>query len=83
MSASARLIYFKIPVESLYAPEFDFANLVHPLFERAVDGALGVAPGHIAALVIQLFALAQSQLHLHPAVFKVEGKGDQRQALLL
>ena len=36
----------------------------------------------LGALVVELFALAQTQLHLHPAVLEVQGQRDQRHAVL-
>ena len=42
------------------------------LFQRAVDGALGVPLRGGGALVIELFALAQAEFDLDPAVFEVE-----------
>ena len=81
MSASARLIYFKIPVESLYAPVL--ICLSNPLLHGAVDGALGIAFCNVIAFVIQLFTFAQSQFHLDPGIFKVQGKRNQCQTFLL
>ena len=52
------------------------------LFHGPVDFPFGVPLGHVLAFVIELFAFAQSQLHLHPAALKVEGKGNQGEAFL-
>ena len=43
-------------------------------FNGPVDGALGIALGGICTLVVELFALAQAQLHFDAAMLEVERK---------
>ena len=52
-------------------PERDLVEFAVGL-HGSVDGALGVALGGVGTLVVELFALAQAQLHLHTAMLEIE-----------
>ena len=49
----------------------------------ALHVALGGAFCHVLALVVELFALAETDLHLDAAVLEIQADGDQRIAGLL
>lgn len=53
------------------------------LLHGSFDVALGVALGHVVALVIELFALGDTYFRLDPGVLKIEGKGNQSVAVAL
>ena len=46
--------------------------------DEALNIALSITRGHIGSLVVELFALAQTDLHLHPRTLKVHGKRNER-----
>ena len=52
-------------------------------FQGPVHLPLSVLLGCGLPLVVELFALAQADLHLDPGAFEVEAQGDQRVAVLL
>ena len=72
-----------IPVETKYAPVCGMpANGSATLLHVALHLAVRVAPGHVVALVVVLFALAQGDLHLHAPILQIDAQGNERQALL-
>ena len=52
-------------------------------FQRPVHLPLCVFLGCGVPLVIELFALAQADLHLHPGAFEIQAQGDEGVAVLL
>ena len=61
-------------------PERDLVEFAVGL-HSPVDGALGVTLGGVGALVVELFALAQAQLHFDAAMLEVERKRHKSVAL--
>ena len=53
------------------------------LLHSPVDLTLGVTLGRSLSFVVELLALAEADLHLHPAAFQVDAQGDQGKAVLL
>ena len=78
----ARVSEFSLPKANFTRRK---ANLALPslFLYRALHIALGGAFCHILALVIELFALAESYLHLYPAALKIQAQRYQRVARLL
>ena len=83
------LIRGRIPRRNLYIPIY-YAQLQNELriltillFNSALNVALCGSFCHVLALVVELFALAQADLHFNFAVLKVEAYGNQRIAGLL
>ena len=83
------LIRGRIPRRNLYIPIY-YAQLQNELrllpillFNSALNVALCGSFCHVLALVIELFALAQTDLHFNSAVLKVEAYGNQGIAGLL
>src|SRR3954469_12629793 len=50
--------------------------------QSALDLPIGVAPGDVAPLVVDFFALGERDLDLRPSVLPVEPRRDEREALL-
>ena len=61
----------------------DFLGSAATLLERTFDLAARVTLCHILTLVVELFALAQPDLYLNPAVLEIHRHGDKRIAALL
>ena len=78
------LTLFLSPRRNRYAPIFTFwfARL-SPLTHSPFDIPLGIPPGGVGALIVQLFTAADAQLYLDPTAPEICLQRDQRQALLL
>ena len=63
----------------------DLKSRIHliSLLHSPVDLALGIALRRGLSFVVELLALAQSHVHLHPAALKIDGQRDQGVAVLL
>src|SRR5215831_13452008 len=54
-----------------------------PVLKSTLDLAIGVTSLHVLALIVELFAPRQGELHLRLAPQEIELEGDQRQPTLL
>ena len=64
-------------------PSKSFHPLISSFAQVALDGSLGILLCGGLTLVIELLALAQTDLELRSAVFEVHAQGNYRKTLLL
>ena len=85
VNALGGLVRVQLALDNAARLHRDLKSRIHliSLLHSPVDLALGIALRRGLSFVIELLALAQSHVHLHPAALEVDGQGDQGVAVLL
>src|SRR5204863_5748500 len=74
--------YEPVPADAAPPVRGDAPRRLAARLERALDLAVGVSFGEVAAFVAHLLAAGERELDLHAAVLEVEARRDERQAAL-
>ena len=85
VNALGGLVGVQLALDNAARLHRDLKSRIHliSLLHSPVDLALGIALRRGLSFVVELLALAQSHVYLHPAALEVDGQGNQGVAVLL